>query len=175
MSDVDALIDLDGIEDTQVLNAASSDAIGVDRLDGILPAASEADAFNGENDLGIRECPLTSEPIDHSNELISPCQHGDGAHSVCFGARLDRNAYDELMRQRDDANWTLKTTNNDAEFLEAYRRKEEAQKAMDEMKVNSDEYKYYEESEKRKFDAAIGRINNTLSNLRNNGIDVPLI
>ena len=177
MSDLDALVDLGGIEDMQVLTEASIDNNVADQADGMLPTTSDADIIlsKGETDVGIQDCLLAPESADHSDVHISPSQPWNGTHSVSFGTRLDRDAYDELMRQRDDASWTLKTTNNDAEFLEAYKRKEEAQSAMDDMKMNSDEYKYYEESEKRKFDAAIGRINNTLSNLRNNGIDVPLI
>ena len=176
MSEIDDLTNFESAEDTAA--EAMTDP-GTVRSDAEMSGVSTESHLIGSSDpelevsgggmIGVSE---TGTPFDAP---IDQSMHGSTSGTVSFGARLDRDAYDELMRQRDEAQSVLEHTKNDAEFLDAYQRKEELQKEMDEMKFNSDEYKFYEESEMRKFDAAVGRVNDSLSRLRRNGIEVSLI
>lgn len=175
MNDIDDTVDFGGAEGFNGLSADSGAII--DSTGTLMPNETDNDVMlsGGDVDVVGLQLSLESDANGSSAAMIPASLQGDTSHKISFGARLDKDAYNELMKQRDSADWTLKTTNNDAEFLDAYKRKEEAQKAMDKMKFNSDEYKYYEESEIGRFNAIVGRINNSLSRLRANGINVPTI
>ena len=103
--------------------------------------------------------------IDSGTEPISDTAlpTDSATHGISFGARLDVDKYNGLARQKSEANTILKETSSDAEFLEAFTRREEAQKEMNDMLANSDEFKSWSDAIDRKIDAC-------LDPLRRNGI-----
>lgn len=71
----------------------------------------------------------------------STMEGADTSHSVSFGARLDRERYRQLQQEYREADAIVKSTGDEIERIDAYNRRCEISKEMNDLYFSSDEVK----------------------------------
>ena len=149
MCEIDDMVGLDNLESTDCIDKT--------------PLGCSSDTLLRSNEPMATESPLVDSGVDTMIDFSSQKGDAGASHTISFGANLDVDKYNELARRKAEANTVLKETSSDTEFLEAFKRREDAQKEMNEMLSNSDEFKNWSDTIDRKIDAC-------LDPLRRNGI-----